>query len=216
MATEQATGERSALEGLTLRRATAADNDRIAEIIAGDPAQETMGIVQDEAQARAFGMGLALLPNSPQGWQHSLVGEIDGEVIAVLQSGIDAIDFGLTPGLLWLALSAFGGRFFTVLGRYRARQRVDIPHPKGSYYISELHVDPRLRNRGIGGAALRHAEDEARRLGATVMSLNTTTINPARRLYERHGFRVVETRTDSQYEQYTGIAGRLLMVKELS
>jgi len=47
------------------------------------------------------------------------------------------------------------------------------------------------------------------------MSLTTTTINPARRLYERHGFHVVETKTDGAYERYTGIAGRHLMVKEL-
>ncbi len=48
------------------------------------------------------------------------------------------------------------------------------------------------------------------------MSLITTTTNPARRLYERHGYRVVETRADAAYERYTGIAGRYLMVKELT
>jgi len=47
------------------------------------------------------------------------------------------------------------------------------------------------------------------------MSLTTHTSNPARRLYERHGYRVVETRTDPAYERYTGIEGRVLMVKEL-
>jgi ribosomal protein S18 acetylase RimI-like enzyme len=47
------------------------------------------------------------------------------------------------------------------------------------------------------------------------MSLTTHTANPARRLYERHGFWVVETRTDTDYERYTGIEGRFLMVKEL-
>jgi len=76
-------------------------------------------------------------------------------------------------------------------------------------------VDPRHRNRGIGGAMLDHAEEEARRRGHRLMSLTTTTANPARHLYERHGFRVVETLTDAAYERYTGIAGRHLMVKEL-
>ena len=47
------------------------------------------------------------------------------------------------------------------------------------------------------------------------MSLSTNTANPARRLYERHGFRIVETRTDSTYERLTGIEGRHLMVKAL-
>jgi hypothetical protein len=48
------------------------------------------------------------------------------------------------------------------------------------------------------------------------MALTTTTINPARHLYERKGFRVAETKTDRMYETYTGIEGRHLMVKELS
>ena len=48
------------------------------------------------------------------------------------------------------------------------------------------------------------------------MSLVTTVVNPARHLYERQGFKVVETRTDAEYERMTGIPGRNLMVKELS
>ena len=47
------------------------------------------------------------------------------------------------------------------------------------------------------------------------MSLTTSTANPARRLYERHGFRVVETRTDTAYKRYTEIDGRYLMVKDI-
>ena len=46
--------------------------------------------------------------------------------------------------------------------------------------------------------------------------LVTTVINPARHLYERQGFEVVETRTDDVYERMTGIPGRNLMVKELA
>jgi len=47
------------------------------------------------------------------------------------------------------------------------------------------------------------------------MALTTTTTNPARHLYIRHGYRVVETRLDPAYERLTGIPGRVLMVKEL-
>jgi ribosomal protein S18 acetylase RimI-like enzyme len=63
---------------------------------------------------------------------------------------------------------------------------------------------------------LDHAEAEARAGGIQVMSLTTTTDNPARRLYERHGFRIVETLTDDVYRRYTGIDGRYSMVKELT
>ena len=63
---------------------------------------------------------------------------------------------------------------------------------------------------------LKYAEEEAREQDCRLMSLTTHIANPARRLYERHGFRVVETRTDPDYERYAGIAGRVLMVKELA
>jgi hypothetical protein len=42
------------------------------------------------------------------------------------------------------------------------------------------------------------------------------TNNPARRLYARFGFEVVETRTDSAYEALTGVAGRVLMIKTVT
>lgn len=76
-------------------------------------------------------------------------------------------------------------------------------------------MDPRYRNRGIGGALLDYAEAEARAGGYTQMTLTTTTMNPARHLYERHEFRVVDTRTDPDYERYTGIPGRYRIVKDL-
>jgi ribosomal protein S18 acetylase RimI-like enzyme len=125
-------------------------------------------------------------------------------------------DFPVTPALVLLAIRTAGLGVFAALPRLMARRRVDISPPEGAYHIAELHTHPALRNRGIGGALLDYAEREARWAEQRLMSLNTTTINPARRLYERHGFRVTETRTDPIYERITGIAGRHLMVKELT
>jgi ribosomal protein S18 acetylase RimI-like enzyme len=124
--------------------------------------------------------------------------------------------FRPTPRLLLLVLRTFGVGVISVLGRYRARLRVQPPTPEGAYHIAELQVDDAYRNKGIGGELLDYAETDARGRKVRQMSLHTTTINPARHLYERHGFRVVETKTDPSYERYTGIAGRHLMVKELS
>jgi ribosomal protein S18 acetylase RimI-like enzyme len=97
----------------------------------------------------------------------------------------------------------------------RIRPRVNFQRPAGSLYIGELDVHPDFRNRGIGGVMLSHAEEMARREGFARMSLTTTTINPAQHLYTRHGFRIVDTKLDAEYERMTGIPGRVLMVREL-
>jgi ribosomal protein S18 acetylase RimI-like enzyme len=202
------------MEGLTIRKARPADIDRIAEIVAGEPGQEAVAIAGCVEAARKFGMAVIHLPNSPQGWQRSAVAELDGNLVGVLQTGPGNDSFKLTPQLALLAVRTFGVGIVSVLGRVRARLRVNPQLPVDAWYIGELDVDPAHRNRGLGGALLDYAEAEAKGLGYRRMSLQTTTINPARRLYERHGFRVVETRTDPAYERYTGIAGRHLMVKE--
>ena len=201
------------MDGLTIRSATANDLDRIIEILHGETGQEAVAIAGCVEAAQKFAVGIARLPDSPQGWQRSAVAELDGRTIGVMQTGSDA--WQMTPAMALLAVRVFGVGLVAVLGRARARQRVDHDVPAGAYHISELNVDAAYRNRGIGGALLDHAEREARAAGHPCMSLSTTTINPARRLYERHGFHVAETRTDRLYERYTGIAGRHLMVKEL-
>jgi GNAT superfamily N-acetyltransferase len=207
------------IPGLTFRPATAADTDRICEIMHGEPGQEAVGLCFDSPDlARRLGDALMRLPNSPMGWQRTVLAELNGEAVGVLQAGAERVsDSLLTPGVILRMLRLFGPvRIATGLPRIRARARVDVEHPEGAFVVRELHVDPRHRNWGIGGAILRYAEQEARRLGHANMSLTTTTVNPARHLYERHGYRIVETRTDAAYERYTGIVGRYLMVKELS
>jgi len=95
------------------------------------------------------------------------------------------------------------------------RQRVQFESMPDAFPVAELYVDDRLRNRGIGGRLLRHAEDLARRSGSPRMCLETGITNPARRLYERHGYRVIATKVSAQYERMTGSPGRILMVNDL-
>jgi len=203
------------MDGPTIRKAVPTDVERIAEIISGEPGVEAVAIAGCVEAARDFGMALVRLPDSPQGWERSTVAELDGRVVGVVQAGED-LSFRISPRLLRLVVRTFGIGLISIWPRYKARQRVGPETPVGSWYIGELDVDPEYQNRGIGGALLDHAEQEAKGYGLKKMSLQTTTVNPARRLYERHGFRVEETRTDSSYERYTGIAGRHLMVKELA
>jgi len=204
------------MEGLTIRKATPSDTNRIAELLAGDPGQEAIGLTGDAGRARKFGMAMVGLPNSPQGWNRTVVAELDARVVAIIQAGRDVPGMRVTPRLIYLGLQIFGPiGLVRLLPRLRARQRVQPVPPPESYYIAEIDVDAAYRNKGIGGALLDYAEAEARAAGHRLMSLTTSTTNPARRLYERRGFRVVETRTDAAYKRYTGIDGRHLMVKQL-
>jgi ribosomal protein S18 acetylase RimI-like enzyme len=205
------------VEGLTFRRATPADTDRIAEIIHGDPGQETVRMCGSVERARAMGYELVRIPGSAQGWDRSVVGELDSEVVVVLQAGQQIGGISVTPTLALQAIRILGPLdAIRLLPKIGAQSRVNAKGPADAYYITELHVHPQHRNRGIGRAALDYAEAEARQRGHSQMTLLVTTVNPARRLYERHGFRVVETRTDPAYERYTGIPGRHLMAKDLT
>jgi ribosomal-protein-alanine N-acetyltransferase len=62
-------------------------------------------------------------------------------------------------------------------------------------HLSTLAVEPALRRRGIGERILREAMRHAARQGAELMTLEVRVSNePARRLYEKHGFRLVGRR----------------------
>jgi ribosomal protein S18 acetylase RimI-like enzyme len=204
------------MDRLRIRKATPGDTNRIADLFGGDPGDEAIGIAGDAGLAREFGMAMVRLPNGPQGWQRTVVAELDAQVVAMIQAGPDVPGVSATPRLVYLGLRIFGPiGLVRLLPRLRARQRVQPVPPPESYYIAEIDVDAAYRNKGIGGALLDYAEEEARAAGHRLMSLTTSTTNPARRLYERHGFRVVETRTNAAYRRYTGIDGRHLMVKQL-
>lgn len=205
------------MDGLTIREANASDMDLIAELTAGDPGDEAVGLIGDRSKARRFGLAMAMLATDPPSWHDTAVAEKDGRIVGVLQTGVRGEASKVTPQLVWLAIRTLGPiDLLTKRGRLNARRRVQPEIPPGTYHIAELHADPALRGQGIGSALLDHAEVQARERGHQQMSLVTTTSNPARRLYERHGFTVIEVKTDDAYEKLTGIEGRILMLKELA
>ena len=205
------------MEGLTLRKATAADMPRIIEIVAGEPGQEAIGLCESVDAARRIGMGAWGIPPFSREWERATLAEADGQIVGVLIAGAAVESTRVTLSLIWLAIKTLGPiKVWRFRPRMAARSRVQPALPAGAFHVGELDVDSRYRNRGIGGTLLDRAETEAINGGYRRMSLTTTTSNPARHLYERHGFRVVETRTDPVYERYTGIQGRVLMVKDLA
>ncbi len=167
-------------------------------------------------KARRFRRLMGATIASPAGIRRTTVAVSEGEVVGLLQDGAEAGD-RVSPGLVWGLLRIFGfPGIVRFLRRDRLRSRVHIPPPAGAFHIAEVHVLDSLRNRGIGAALMGEAERQARASGAPAISLTTTTSNPARHLYERSGFRVVETREDPDFLTLTGVAGRILMVKALA
>lgn len=204
------------MTAVSLRRATPADVERIVAIVYGEPSAEAAALAGGEAAARAFGRVLADAWPAAS-WPSSVVAEADGRVVGVLQHGDASEEFRPGPRFLLRVIGAIGPlTAMRSLPRGLALQRVRLAAPAGSWVVHEVHVEAEWRGRGIGAQLMAHAEDEARRQKYRLMALTTRTNNPARRLYERLGFTVESSRTDSAYERYTGAAGRVLMTKPLA
>jgi len=62
-----------------------------------------------------------------------------------------------------------------------------------AYHIRELQIAPPWQRQGLGTAALHFAEAHARQAGIHRLRLRVFRINPAMALYERMGFRVLNT-----------------------
>src|SRR6266487_3245608 len=201
---------------ITIRRASEADLPRMAEILYDDPPTEMKAVVVDLAKARRIG-ALLLRYRLEADVERTQLALIDGEPAGLLETMRPADRSHISP-LTIAALLARGmvivgpQRFLRFLQYQSARAGVEVERAPGSYYIAELDVHPAHRNRGIGAALLRHAERQARDEGFAQMSLATSLINPAQRLYVREGYRIIETRRDARYERITGIPGRVLMV----
>lgn len=89
------------------------------------------------------------------------------------------------------------------------RQLVEIPMPDGPKLI-ELQTHPARRGTGVGTTLLGHVIDS---LDGRSLSLTTRSDNPARRLYERHGFTVQSEKSHRAFQRRTGATGRVLMVR---
>lgn len=83
-----------------------------------------------------------------------------------------------------------------------------------SVNVTWLGIDPKHRGNGYATAAMKMAEDYARKSGAKQMTLEVPGNSPdARHIYERQGFRATGQLTDPEADVYWG--GLTGMVKKL-
>ena len=199
---------------LDFRLATENDSDFLADTILGDGDQES-------ARAGLAIFGVAgpdrLRPlfraawRSAENWRQTEIAMIDGRGVGLVQVGNSSMK--VTPSLVFAAIRAVGVRAVLLPFRLRISDRVAPAKPPGAFVISELHVVRDFRGRGIGSALLDRAEERARAAGARCLALHTLVTNPARRLYERHGYVASAEATDPAFERLTGVRGNVLYLK---
>jgi ribosomal protein S18 acetylase RimI-like enzyme len=201
----------------TFRPASAADSDLLADLVLGEPEQETTRVAMRLLNVSNFEVSREILRLSwraAENWRQSVVAELDGTPAGVLQSGGSSLR--ITPTLVLAVLWRLpAATLLRLPGRLRLQRRLVPPKPPGAYIVAELHVAPEFRGQGLGAAILAHAEEDARKSGFARMALHTLTTNPAQHLYARCGFKEVARRVDSAFKQITGAEGNVLMVKEL-
>ncbi len=203
-------------ERVQLRAATPADLAAISRIM-NYPPEPPMATLLGPDRASRLGQ-IFVLGGASIALDSTTVAVLDGTVAGVLDCG-SQYGVRLTAWRLLRMLP----QMLLILGPVTPRalygmwlrQRVQFEPQPDAFAIGELYVDEALRNHGIGGRLLQHAEDLAHRSRASRMCLETGITNPALRLYERHGYAVIKTKANAGYERMTGSPGRVLMSKDI-
>jgi ribosomal protein S18 acetylase RimI-like enzyme len=181
------------LSNLTIRPATAADTQTAASLIG-----LTMGGLADHLfEPRTPTSAIAaLFPYRGNRFSHQFVdlAETDGSAVGLLLSHPGRVLNRLGLATAYRLLRLYGPIPFA---RFAARA---LPFSLAreanadEYFVSALAVSPAFRGKGVGASLLAHAEDKARTCGLARCALTVDVGNdPARRLYERLGYRTVAT-----------------------
>ncbi|WP_426701141.1 GNAT family N-acetyltransferase [Rhodanobacter sp. Col0626] len=190
------------MAGLTFRPATVADAAAAVPLIhsSGPAAFEYVFAVPGVGGAHAF-LHRAFTDGAGEfGWRNHVVGELDGEVVAVGAGYGGDTKWPFTRAAARQILGHYGWhRAAGVIARGLKTESV-IPPPAGEiYYLGHLGVHPSLRGNGFGSALVHHLL--ASRPGAAAgraavrVILDVATTNPdAQRLYQRLGFMVIGER----------------------
>jgi len=87
---------------------------------------------------------------------------------------------------------------------------------EGAWVIDSVATLPGFRRRGVADALLKAALKEGRRRGFGKAQINMYIGNEAaKRLYEKHGFRVSDERRSPDFEAQVGSPGMLSLLREI-
>jgi ribosomal protein S18 acetylase RimI-like enzyme len=197
-----------------VRPARAADAPDIGRVLAsgfGDKFTTILG--RRAAHAPALLAGLTEM-RLARGLATTFVAERDTRVVGVLN--IEARREGM--GDRWAEFQVFlreVGPLTTLRSVIGVVLLNDEVVPADEAYISELAVASGCRRQGLGTLLLTRVAAWARSVGRQRLSLHVAISNPARRLYQRVGFRLARCQEAHLAERLFGIEAWLYMVKPL-
>lgn len=148
---------------------------------------------------------------------HFIIAEVDDRVVAALCSldreqnrTRDFVAALRETGWTDSDLAAMSARIGPVTS-------VEPRHPDGAWRIENAGAFPEYRGRGLVGALLDEIVERGRERGYQVADLGCFIGNePARRAYEKVGFRVTEEFTDREFARIFGCPGMCRMTLHLA
>ncbi len=205
------------MKALTFRPAHADEAVLVADIVFGAPDQlgrQVMSRIYELADLEPLRPLFRRIWRDSDNWSRTTLAVDGNEVVGVIQLGSSKPR--VTIGAGWLALRTFRWRTLKLWRGMQLHGTVSVPPPAGALLLSELHVAPGRRGEGIGSELLNRVDAIARERGYSAIALQTYVTNPARRLYERHGYCVFDQKLDEEFARVTGVGGNVGYVKHLT
>lgn len=191
---------------LVFRKAKKSDCHKIAELalIAGEgfPAYFWEQSARNGEDILDVGTRNAASETDNFSYRNTIVAEYNGDIVAMLLAyrlpgAENAEDLNALPELV--------------------RPLVELEQcVPGSYYINMIAVQPEYRNRGIGSKFLDRANRLAQEEGCDLLSIEVFEQNKAAlRLYQKHGYEVMESRPVVPHECHPYDSNILLLTRKV-